>query len=191
MAHARSPLITRPHAPLVKRPHAPLIVTAIITSIIIIGAQDPAGLLRNRGAEQTKYFQESELKHGRVAMLASAGFIAAEKFHPLFGGSIDQPSLVAFQATPLQTWWVVVSLAIGVIEVTSGSIGSFKKPADGLFELKDSHAIGDLGFDPLGLMPKEAAEAKLMKTREIMNGRLAMIAIAGMVAQEYYVGGKL
>ena len=103
----------------------------------------------------------------------------------------DYGASIAFQATPLQTWWVVVSLAIGVIEVTSGSIGSFKKPADGLFELKDSHVIGDLGFDPLGLMPKEAAEAKLMKTREIMNGRLAMIAIAGMVAQEYYVGGKL
>ena len=182
MAHARSPLTTRPHAS--------LIITSLMTSIVI-GAQDPINLLRRRSPEQTKYFQESELKHGRVAMLAAAGFFAAEKFHPLFGGSIDQPSLVAFQASPLQTWWIVVSLAIGVIEVTSGSIGSFKKPADGLFELKESHVIGDLGFDPLGLMPKGAAEAKEMKTKEIMNGRLAMIAIAGMVAQEYYVGGKL
>ena len=93
--------------------------------------------------------------------------------------------------TPLQTWWVVVSLAIGAIEVSSGSIGSFKKPEDGLWELKDDHVIGALGFDPLGLMPKDAEEAKEMKTKEIMNGRLAMLAISGMVAQEWATGLKL
>ena len=154
-------------------------------------AQDPANFLKRRSVEQTRYFQEAELKHGRVAMLAAVGFYAAEKFHPLFGGAIDEPSLVAFQATPLQTWWVVVSLAIGAIEVSSGSIGSFKKPEDGLWELKDDHVIGDLGFDPLGLMPKDAEEAKEMKTKEIMNGRLAMLAISGMVAQEWATGLKL
>ena len=134
---------------------------------------------------------EAELKHGRVAMLASLGFLVGEQFHPLFGGDIDAPSLVAFQATPLQAWWVAVSLAIGAVEVVSGSINSFKKPEDGLWELKDDHVIGDLGFDPLGLMPADAEEAKEMKTKEIMNGRLAMLAISGMVAQEWTTGLKL
>jgi hypothetical protein len=31
---------------------------------------------------------------------------------------------------------------------------------------------GDLGFDPLRLLPQEAAGAKDMKTRELNNGRL-------------------
>ena len=124
-------------------------------------------------------------------MLAAVGFYAAEKFHPLFGGAIDEPSLVAFQATPLQTWWVVVSLAIGAIEVSSGSIGSFKKPEDGLWELKDDHVIGDLGFDPLGLQPATAAELKEMQSKELNHGRAAMIGIAGMVVQELVTGEKL
>ena len=152
---------------------------------------DPLGLSDNMDDANLKLVRAAELKHGRVAMLAAVGFYAAEKFHPLFGGAIDEPSLVAFQATPLQTWWVVVSLAIGAIEVSSGSIGSFKKPEDGLWELKDDHVIGDLGFDPVGLMPKDAEEAKEMKTKEIMNGRLAMLAISGMVAQEWATGLKL
>ena len=40
-------------------------------------------------------------------------------------------------------------------------------------------------------MPADAEEAKEMKTKEIMNGRLAMLAISGMVAQEWATGLKL
>lgn len=51
---------------------------------------------------------EVELKHGRAAMLAALGFLVGEHFHPLFGGSIDVPSYIAFQETPLQTFWPAV-----------------------------------------------------------------------------------
>ena len=37
-------------------------------------------------------------------MLASLGFLVGENFHPLFGGDIDVPSYIAFQATPLQAF---------------------------------------------------------------------------------------
>ena len=50
---------------------------------------------------------------------------------------------------------------------------------------------GDLGFDPLGLKPSNAADLKSMATKEINNGRLAMIGIAGMVAQELVSGMKI
>lgn len=50
---------------------------------------------------------------------------------------------------------------------------------------------GDLGFDPLGLKPTSLAELKEMQEKEINNGRLAMIAIAGMVGQELVTGHKL
>lgn len=43
---------------------------------------------------------------------------------------------------------------------------------------------GDLGFDPLGLKPKNVAERMDLETKEISNGRLAMIGIAGMFARK-------
>merc|ERR1719207_145792 len=61
-----------------------------------------------------KFYREVELKHGRVSMLAALGFIVGEQFHPLFGGSINVPSVVAFQETPLQTFWPAVVAAIAI-----------------------------------------------------------------------------
>ena len=49
--------------------------------------------------------------------LAAIGFPVAESFHPLFGGEIDVPSYIAFQETPLQTFWPVVMLCIATSEV--------------------------------------------------------------------------
>lgn len=40
---------------------------------------------------------------------------------------------------------------------------------------------GDFGFDPLGLYPKDSAKQKEIQLKELKNGRLAMIAIGGMV----------
>ena len=34
---------------------------------------------------------------------------------------------------------------------------------------------GDVGFDPLGLKPKDADEFATMATKELQNGRLAML----------------
>lgn len=39
-------------------------------------------------------------------------------------------------------------------------------------------------FDPLGLGPSDPEEFKTLQTKELNNGRLAMIAIAAFVAQE-------
>ena len=50
---------------------------------------------------------------------------------------------------------------------------------------------GDYGFDPLGLKPTDATELAEMQTKELNNGRLAMIAIAGMVVQEGVTGSTL
>ena len=38
-------------------------------------------------------------------------------------------------------------------------------------------------FDPLGLKPTNPQELKTLETKELNNGRLAMIAIAGFVVQ--------
>lgn len=49
-------------------------------------------------------------------------------------------------------------------------------------------APGDFGFDPLGLFPKDAAKQDEMKLKELKNGRLAMVAIGGMVAGSTVTG---
>ncbi|CAN0114130.1 unnamed protein product, partial [Ectocarpus fasciculatus] len=50
--------------------------------------------------------------------------------------------------------------------------------------LKEDYIPGDLGFDPLNLKPDDEEALDVMKTKELNNGRLAMIGIAGMLAQE-------
>jgi len=164
-----------------------------------LGFWDPLECTKQEGITEGKirFYREVELKHGRVAMLAALGFPVAEQFHPLFGGAIDTPSFVAFQASPLQNLWPVVVFTIAVFEVFS--VFTFEKPfvrdengkLGDLWSIPASHDAGDMGFDPLKLKPTDAAELKALQTKELNNGRLAMIAIAGMVAQEAASGAKL
>ena len=49
---------------------------------------------------------------------------------------------------------------------------------------------GDLGWDPLQLLPLEAAGARDMKTRELNNGRLAMIAVVLLAITEEITHAK-
>jgi hypothetical protein len=146
-----------------------------------------------------KFYREVELKHGRVGMLAALGFVVGENFHPLFGGNIDVPSYLAFQETPLQTFWPAVVFAIAIPEIFS--VFSFETPAlfagplakkGGMpWEIRSDFESGDLGFDPLGLKPTDPAELLAMQNKELNNGRLAMIAAAGMIVQELATGEKL
>mmetsp|Transcript_106591 Transcript_106591/g.193877 ORF Transcript_106591/g.193877 Transcript_106591/m.193877 type:complete len:232 (+) Transcript_106591:78-773(+) len=154
-----------------------------------LGFFDPFGYSIGISEGKARFYREVEVKHGRVAMLASVGYLVAEKFHPLFGGKIDVPSLVAFQQTPLQTFWGIVLFVIACIETLS--IFTFDPPEVGWWSIKKDHVPGDLGFDPLGYTPTDPEELKIMQTKELNNGRLAMIAFAGMVYQEVVTGTKL
>merc|ERR1719231_2037272 len=157
-----------------------------------LGFFDPIGFCSAEDVSEGKirFYREVELKHGRVAMLAALGFLVGEQFHPLFGGSIDVPSYIAFQETPLQTFWPLVVFSISVLEVFS--VFSFQNPAGSEpWSIRTDHEAGDLAFAPAGLKPTDPAELMEMQTKEINNGRLAMIGIAGMVVQELVSGGKL
>jgi len=154
------------------------------------GFFDPLGFSTNIDQGKLLFFREVELKHGRICMLAALGILVGENFHPLFGGNIDSPAITAFQQTPLQAFWPIVVLAIAVPEIMS-----FDKydttDTSKLWILKDGAVPGDLGYDPLGLKPSDPQEFKEMQTKEINNGRLAMIGTAGMIAQELVDGEKI
>jgi len=155
-----------------------------------LGFFDPAGFSADASENKIRFYREVELKHGRVAMLAALGFLVGENFHPLWGGNIDVPSYIAFQETPLQPFWPAVVFAIAIPEIFS--VFTFVSPLGGEpWAIRADHYPGDLGFDPLGLKPGTEAELKEMQTKEINNGRLAMIGAAGMIAQELATGQKL
>jgi len=159
-----------------------------------MGFFDPLGFTTNINEGKLLFYREVEIKHGRVGMLAALGILVGEQFHPLFGGDIDVPSYVAFQQTPLQAFWPAVIAAIAIPEVFS--VFGFNEPDDGgsgfeWWTMKSGRTPGDVGFDPLGLKPSDPAEFREMQTKEINNGRLAMIAAAGMIAQEVATGQKL
>merc|ERR1719235_317818 len=155
-----------------------------------LGFWDPLGFSTNLPTGRLLFYREVELKHGRICMLASLGILVAESFHPLFGGDIDVPAYVAWQAIPIQAFWVAVSAAIAIPEV-GYSIPTFNTPTDGgdyidayTFTMKTNRIPGDLGYDPLGLKPSDPEEFVEMQNKDLNNGRLAMIATAGMIAQE-------
>merc|ERR1712193_344693 len=150
-----------------------------------LGLFDPLGFTTSSSEGKLAFYREVEIKHSRVAMLASLGFLVGEQFHPLFGGDIDVPSYIAFQQTPLQNFWPAVMTAIGIPEIFS--VGGWWAG----WNMKNDHVPGDLGFDPLGLRPKDPQEFMEMQTKELNNGRLAMIAAAGVIAQELATGKKL
>jgi hypothetical protein len=155
-----------------------------------LGFFDPVGFSEDISEGRARYYREVELKHGRLGMLAALGFLVGENFHPLFGGDIDSPAYLAFQQTPLETFWGIVVAAIASLELFS--VFTFNNPAGGEpWSIRSDHVPGDLGFDPLNLKPTDPEELKTMQTKELNNGRLAMLAAAGMVAQELATGTKL
>jgi hypothetical protein len=168
---------------------------SLLAGVTRLGYFDPLGFSTDISGGKLLFYREVELKHGRVAMLASVGILVGENFHPLFGGDIDVPSYLAFQQTPLETFWPAVVAAIAIPEIFS--VFTFENPAEQnpfngeYWKMKADHVPGDLGFDPLGLKPTDPKELKEMQNKELNNGRLAMIAAAGMIAQELVTGQKL
>jgi hypothetical protein len=168
-------------------------------SVSPLGEFDPLGFTKGLPVQEIKRFRESEVTHGRVAMLAVVGYLVAEPFHPLFNGQVTGPAnshLGQVQdVAPFFFAWLAMSIATA--EIGRALVGwefpldAMKKNKDLEFEgktwltkLNDNYYPGDIGFDPLGLKPSDPKEFANMQTKELNNGRLAMIAAMGMMVQE-------
>mmetsp|Transcript_9072 Transcript_9072/g.23720 ORF Transcript_9072/g.23720 Transcript_9072/m.23720 type:complete len:207 (-) Transcript_9072:144-764(-) len=150
------------------------------------GYFDPLGITKNLGDSDVKKIREAELKHGRLAMLASLGILVGEKFNPLFDGKITGPAIYQFQQADnlYQSFWCFVLMFVGMVEGRNILIGWETLPGASVATLKEDYVNGDVNFDPLGLMPSDEAKFDELRTKELQNGRLAMLGVAGMVAQE-------
>jgi len=149
---------------------------------------DPFNLLDNQSFEQVRTWREAELAHCRVGMLAAAGFLVQEKFHPLFSGD-GGPAIEQIPKLPVFMWFAI-TLGIACTESLRIQAGwSNPYEPDHVFQkLRPEYVPGDIGFDPLGLQPEDPAEVRAMQTKELQNGRLAMLAAAGFLAQEAVTG---
>lgn len=127
-----------------------------------------------KAPEWVPWFREAELKHGRAAMLAVAGFVVPE-FVRIPGEQFS------FEAIPkvidahdaLPDSMIQIFGWISFLEAVSFPALANMNEFD--------RAPGDFGFDPLKLYPKDPTKQKEMQLKELKNGRLAMIAIGGMV----------
>merc|ERR1719502_1752813 len=155
------------------------------------GNFDPANFLEGASESEVMRYREAEITHGRVGMLASAGFLVQENFHPLFSGD-NGPAIE--QIPQLPPWlWFGMTLGIGIAEslrIQKGWANPYDGPerSQNEFKLKEGYYPGDLAFDPLGLAPEDPAEFRAMQEKELSHGRLAMLASAGFLAQEAVTG---
>jgi hypothetical protein len=146
------------------------------------GFLQPPSWEETGGISTLYWMREAEIKHCRVAMLAVTGWIATD-FGVRFPGAgapyTDIPN--AYNAHNIlvdQGTMTVMLLAIGFVEFCTGA--ALVQVSKG--ELTDRDA-GDFGFDG-GLLKGKSAEAiKTMKTKEVNNGRLAMLAFGGIATQ--------
>ncbi|CAM9148103.1 unnamed protein product, partial [Chrysoparadoxa australica] len=153
---------------------------------------DPLNLASKVGDAELKKWREAELKHGRVAMVATVGMLVQEQFHPFWNlGSTDiGPAIGHYQAIEkvFPTFWPLSLLGVAIVEGETIIRGWEKMDkVNGVAELKADYINGDLGFDPFNIVGTEKFDVE--RTKELNNGRLAMIAILGMWAQEL-VNGK-
>ncbi|CAN8075891.1 unnamed protein product [Agarophyton chilense] len=117
-----------------------------------------------------KWLQESEIKHGRICMLAFLGFIVQEFVHlpgPQFANPVATEAF--FQVPSAGLWQIFLFCGLSEFILHKGKITYLN-----MFE--DGAVPGQLGFNPMGLKFDEKT-----RLREIKNGRLAMCGVGGVI----------
>ena len=166
---------------------------------------DPLGLASRADAGEFNKWREAELKHGRVAMLAVPGFFIAEDFHPLFPNLPgDEASIDAMQDT-LETGRelpILAAFILGIAAFESLSFPNYEKPTSFTpWQAPSENFAGRSGAYKADATPGASfprgpwTEDKLepfefiqKQNAELNNGRLAMISMVILVAQEYFTG---
>merc|ERR1712086_591027 len=153
-----------------------------------VGFWDPVGYSKDGSEEDFRRRRCSEIKHGRISMIAAMGYITPEftKFPGYLAPHLglkfsDVPNgLAALSKVPNAGWGQMVFFA-GLLET-------------GFFVQEDGRDPGDfanagtLGVPNAGAPMEDAENRKRKLNSELANGRLAMMAIIGMFFQDGLTG---
>jgi len=138
---------------------------------------DPFGLSTSY---DVKWMREAELKHCRVAMLAVTGWLVQQAgFHlPGDAYTVSNPIDAFFHVGP--SVWGQIFVGIGAMESLNhnGKLGMTDMHVD------SDKEVGMFSAPIYGasqLKGKTEAQILDLKTKELLNGRLAMFAIGGLV----------
>jgi len=154
------------------------------------GFWDPAGLSKLGTPATQAWFKAAELKHSRVAMAATVGWIVNEA-GIVFDGNIATGVPFSSLGKGVQAWENVpdagklqIILAAGAIEFASEA-----KQPHYMRGGRPGQTAGPFGlrlWDPLNYNGGMDEETKATKRQmEVNNGRLAMIGAASFVAASY------
>jgi len=140
----------------------------------------------SKGIPTLYWMREAELKHSRVCMMAWFGWLATDGafgFPLRFPGEIYSVESIptAYEAHDVlvgQGSMGFLLLAVAVVEFCTGAVLVEVAKGD------SDRAAGDYHLDPLNFLKGKTQEEKdRMAMRELANGRLAMLAFAGVSTQ--------
>jgi hypothetical protein len=152
-----------------------------------VGFWDPVGFTKDGDAADFARRRATEIKHGRISMLATMGYITPEltgKFPGYLSPSNelkfeDIPNgLAAISKVPGAGWFQIVAYCL-----YCESTGGFGYNSD-----QQKTAPGDCGWKPPLLATDDAELRTKRLNAELANGRLAMMAIIGMFFQDGLTG---
>jgi len=149
---------------------------------------DPLGLLKihdiNPGVlPHPKWLRESEIKHSRIAMLASIGAFTGQ-YGLVIPGYIADPDPVTNLnkfVTDFPLGFAQIIFAIALVEGASD-------PSQFWFG-KGDRVAGEFQYDPTNFYKNSSPEKKKkLQLQELKNGRLAMIAMAAYTSEHWIPG---
>uniref|UniRef100_A0A0G4FYZ7 Uncharacterized protein n=1 Tax=Chromera velia CCMP2878 TaxID=1169474 RepID=A0A0G4FYZ7_9ALVE len=156
----------------------------VVGSDVELPLFDPWGLSASIKPETFAWYRAAELKHARICMLAALGLFIqplAQLPDPVFQSDPDS-AWSALEAVSTQRPAAVAQILLAIAAIETLSVN-----------LQEGRAPGDYGWDPLKLQKSQGLEGnpekfEAMQLRELKNGRLAMISVAGMLYQQYLTG---